>query len=138
MAERSWTISPVRWLVLLGVLCATLLVGSGIFSASPPTEQQRIATIEASLKCPSCQDLSVAESTSPSSLAIRHQVTQGVRAGESDAAIISALQARYGATVELTPTGGLSTILVAVPLALLAGLVVVVVLGLRRRKGGAA
>jgi cytochrome c-type biogenesis protein CcmH/NrfF len=134
MAERTLVTHPLRWVALIVVLVTALMVGSGVLSSTSKTQEQRITAIESSLKCPSCQDLSVAQSTSPSSLAIRHQISNEVRAGRSDAEIIASLQARYGATVELTPTGGLSVVLWVVPIALVVAAVLALILWRRRHR----
>jgi len=125
-----------RWLLLGIVLVVALFVGSGVLDRHVPTSAERISSLEASVKCPSCQDLSVAQSTSPSSLAVRSQIVAGVRRGQSDEQIVAGLRARYGTEVELTPTGGLSAILWIVPVLLLVAVVLAVIVGARRRRAG--
>lgn len=134
MAEGLRGRRSVRWVVLGAILVIALVIGSGVLSSSTKSEAQRITAIETKVKCPSCQDLSVAESTSPSSLAIRHQIAAEVHAGRSDAEIIASLQARYGATVELTPTGSLSIILWLVPVILVVAIAVTLVIWRRRKQ----
>lgn len=129
--------SGLRWLLLGVVLFAALFVGSGILDRHAPTQAERISALESSLKCPSCQDLSVAQSTSPSSLAVRAEVVSGVRQGKSDEQIVAGLRARYGTAVDLTPSGGLSSILWIVPALFALGVVVAVVLAVRRRRSAA-
>ena len=58
------------WTLLGVVLVAALVVGSGALSSSPPTAAQRAAAIEAVVRCPTCEDLSVAQSTAPTAAAI--------------------------------------------------------------------
>ena len=130
--------SGLRWLLLGVVLFAALFVGSGILDRHAPTQAERISALESSLKCPSCQDLSVAQSTSPSSLAVRAEVVSGVRQGKSDEQIVAGLRARYGTAVDLTPSGGLSSILWIVPALFALGVVVAVVLAVRRRRSAAS
>ena len=110
MAERTLVRHPLRWVALIVVLVTALVVGSGVLSSSSKTQEQRITAIESSLKCPSCQDLSVAQSTSPSSLAIRHQITDEVRAGRSDAEIIASLRG-IGARVHLITDGDVAGVI---------------------------
>lgn len=133
MPERS---APL-WarFVLVGViLAAVFVVGSGVLSSSPATPAERAASLDARLKCPGCQGLSVADSASASSLAVRRQVSEEIGAGRSDAEIIASLQARYGNAVLLTPPGGgLTDLLWLLPIALGVGIVLAVVVAIRRR-----
>jgi cytochrome c-type biogenesis protein CcmH len=113
----------LRYLALGVILAVALVIGSNVFSPAPPTPQQRVASLEATLKCPSCQDLSVAQSASPSSLAVRAEIVRSVHQGLSNEEITAKLQARYGTTVLLTPpAGGLSVVLWLVPLLLVVGI----------------
>jgi cytochrome c-type biogenesis protein CcmH len=140
---RSWLVSVaearfsalwVRWGILGLILVVAITIGSGVLTSSPATPAQRVQSLEARLKCPSCEGLSVAESNSPSSLAVRQEVKRGVAAGESDQAIIAGLQARYGSAVLLTPpAGGLSILLWAIPVLLGVSVIAVVIIGIRRR-----
>lgn len=133
MAERRLG-AGLRWLILGVVLIVALIAGSGVLDRHAPTSAERISALEGSLKCPSCQDLSVAQSTSPSSLAVRAEVTAGVRQGKTDAQIVAGLRARYGSAVDLTPTGGLSAVLWIVPGILVLGILLAIVIGARRRR----
>ena len=59
------------WTLLGVVLVVALLVGSGVFSSTPPTSAQRAAAIESVIRCPSCEDLSVADSSAPTAVTVR-------------------------------------------------------------------
>jgi len=111
-----------------------LLVGSVLLAPSTPsTWQTRVAHIETLVKCPSCDNLSVAQSTAASSLAVRAQITSMVRVGDSDTQVFTAIERAYGPTVLLTPpAGGLTTLLWVGPVALLL-VAAVIVARLRRR-----
>ncbi len=87
-------------LVVLGV---ALVIGSGAIDNSPSTAAQRAAAIEADVRCPSCTDLSVAESNATTAIAVRHQIESMVTAGRSTADIDQALVAEYGQTILLVP-----------------------------------
>jgi cytochrome c-type biogenesis protein CcmH len=104
---------------VIGVLLvAALVVGSGVLTTGAQTSAERAASLDARLKCPGCQGLSVAESASASSLAVRREV----------------LEARYGNSVLLTPPpGGLTDLLWLVPVGLGVGIVIGVVAVARRR-----
>ena len=115
MAER-----PVRvplWaqvLLPLAVLVVALIIGTGLFESAPQTAAQRASAIEAGVRCPSCTDVSVAQSNATTAIAVRHQIESMVKAGRSTAAIDQALVSEYGQTILLTPpdTGGVPLIYV--------------------------
>ncbi len=120
MAERTsrvplW-VSVAVPLVVLGV---ALLIGSGAFDSSPQTTLQRAAAIEAGVRCPSCTDISVAESNATTAIAVRHQIESMVADGASTADIDQTLVSEYGQTILLVPpdSGGIPVIYV-VPLVL--------------------
>ncbi len=127
MAERR----SHPWLglsLLLVVLGVALALGSGLGSRSAPTLSQRAAALEADLRCPSCEDLSVAQSSTSSALAVRRQVTQMLQAGASDQQIDDRLVAQYGPSILLRPpTSGLSAVVWVLPA--VAGAVAVGALG---------
>jgi cytochrome c-type biogenesis protein CcmH/NrfF len=118
------------------VLVVALVIGSGALSSSAPTASQRAATLEAGVRCPSCTDLSVAESNATTAIAVRHQIESMVAAGRSDADIDRTLVSEYGQTILLVPpdAGGVPLIWV-IPIALGAGaLIAVGVLFFRRSR----
>ncbi len=83
-----------------------------MFSGTPPTTAQRAAAIETAVKCPSCPDLSVAQSEATTSLAVRHEIVQMVDQGRSTTQIEQALVDQYGQTILLVPpaSGGIAVI----------------------------
>ncbi|MBI3971094.1 MAG: cytochrome c-type biogenesis protein CcmH [Chloroflexi bacterium] len=101
-------------------------------------EAQAIAKV---LKCPICQNLSVADSPTPLAAQMREIVRERLAAGDSREAIIAYFVARYGEEVLLVPPRtGFSQVVwwgaLAIPIA---GLVTVwMVLRERRRGTGAA
>jgi len=102
----------------LAVLAVALLVGSGVLSAKPQTQAQRAASIEAVVRCPSCIDVSVAQSDQTTALAVRHQIEREVAQGRSTAQIERSLVSQYGQTIMLEPpdSGGVAVIWI-VPIA---------------------
>jgi cytochrome c-type biogenesis protein CcmH len=118
------------------VLGVALLIGSGVFDTPAPAASTRIAALERIVRCPSCQDLSVAQSNAASSIAVRHEIAASVHAGATDQEILNTLTARYGASILLVPpASALSTALWAAPIALAAVLVAVLAaVALRRRR----
>ena len=118
------------WLVALVAVIA-LAALSAPSSAGPA---QRVAHLESLVKCPSCQDLSVAQSTSSSALAVRHQIVSMVDRGASDTQILTTIEAAYGTSILLSPpTSGVGTLLWLLPALVFVGLVVTLVV-LRRRR----
>jgi cytochrome c-type biogenesis protein CcmH/NrfF len=126
VAERSARLPLwVRVAVPLVVLGVALLIGGGLFDHSPQTTSQRAAAIEAGVRCPSCTDVSVAESNATTAIAVRHQIESMVADGASDADIDQTLVSEYGQAILLSPpdSGGIPVIYV-VPLVLGVGAVV--------------
>ncbi len=124
------------WTVLAVVLVAALVVGSGVLSSSPPTPAQRAAAIESVIRCPSCEDLSVANSSAATAVAVRTTVRQLVAQGETDQQIENYLVARYGSSIVLDPPArGWSLLVWLVPV--IGGLVAIAALAvfLLRRRG---
>lgn len=104
MAERTSAVPLWARVVLpLIVLAVALVIGSGVFDSAPATTAQRAAAIEATVRCPSCTDLSVAESNATTAIAVRHQIESMVAAGSSTADIDQTLVSEYGQTILLVP-----------------------------------
>jgi cytochrome c-type biogenesis protein CcmH len=116
-------------LAFLCVLAVVLLEAPSIAST-----QGRIDHLETLVKCPACDDLSVAESNATSSIAVRHDIARRVKEGESDNKILTSLEATYGTSILLSPsTTGLGLLLWLVPVAALLALLVAGVRLARRR-----
>ncbi len=118
------------WAVALVVV----LVFAVVNSPSTSSSAQRISHLESLVKCPSCQDLSVAQSTSSSALAVRREITTLVGRGQSDSQILTTIEDAYGPSILLSPsTSGIGILLWLLPAVVFAGLVVSVLV-LRRRR----
>lgn len=118
----------------LAVLALALFVGSGALGGSAPTPAQRAAAIEADVRCPSCTDVSVAQSDESTALAVRHQIEHLVAEGRSTGQIQQTLVSQYGQTILLVPppADGISVIWI-VPIAAGAGALLAVVVFFWRR-----
>jgi cytochrome c-type biogenesis protein CcmH/NrfF len=104
VADRSTRLPLwVRVLLPVAVLIVALVVGSGAFESAPPTAGQRAAALEQDVRCPSCTDVSVAESNATTAIAVRHQIESMVAAGQSNADIDQTLVSEYGQTILLVP-----------------------------------
>jgi len=116
------------FVLALVVLAAALVIGSGVTSSATPDAAQRAAALETQIRCPSCEDVSVAQSSAASAIAVRHEVQQLAAAGVSDHAIEQRLVAQYGPSILLSPPdSGLSSLVWLLPL--VAGLLAVGGLG---------
>lgn len=117
--ERSVRSRVTSSVAALVVVLAALLVGSGLLTSKPPTQAERIAAIEARVKCPACEGLSVADSNAPSSVAARQQIERWVKGGATDAQVEQRVVAAYGAQALLSPPRrGLTLWLWVLPVAL--------------------
>jgi cytochrome c-type biogenesis protein CcmH len=97
------------------VLAVALVIGSGV-GRSHVSAAQRAQAIEAQVRCPSCEDLSVLDSSASAAVAVRREIARAVAAGHSDQQIDNSLVARYGPTILLRPsTHGLTALVWIVP-----------------------
>lgn len=134
------SVRHLSWLLMAGVLVVALVVGSRSVS-NQSDQDRRVAALSAQIRCPSCSDLSVADSDDPTALAVRQAIRREVAAGWPDARIEGYLVARYGQGILLDPpTSGVSVLVWALPVAIavLAGGTVCVLFFIRRRKRDAA
>lgn len=107
--------SRISWAVLLVVAAGLLLLGS----INPPVSSAaaRISRLDSIIKCPACEDLSIAQSAAPSAVTLRNQVAGWVHQGWSNARVEQAVVADYGpGGLLLPPAGGIDGALYLVPL----------------------
>ena len=99
-----------------------LAIGSGVGQGGHQSPDQRAAALDAQLRCPSCDDLSVAQSSASAAVAVRHEVLHLARRGWSDQRIDDRLVGQYGPTILLRPpTSGLASLVWIVPAVAAAG-----------------
>lgn len=95
--------------------CVALLAVAALAVALAPRaggDSVRIARLESLVRCPSCEDLSVAESNATAAIAVRHEIAADVRKGLSDNRILTSLEDVYGTSILLSPpTSGLGALL---------------------------
>jgi cytochrome c-type biogenesis protein CcmH len=118
----------LAWAVL-GVIVLAALAWAAWPSGNATTDRERVQDIASNLRCPDCEALSVAESSTPTARAIRRDIRKRVVDGESDDAIQAVYVERYGESTLLEPSGsGLGVIVWGLPVAVLiaagAGLVI--------------
>jgi cytochrome c-type biogenesis protein CcmH len=110
----------VKVLRSFSLWCVAFVAVAALAVALRPSDSSaanRIAHLETLVRCPSCDDLSVAVSNATSAVAVRHEITEKVHAGESDDKILTSLEDVYGTSILLSPsTSGLGILLWLVPL----------------------
>jgi len=124
------------WVILAVALGVALAIGAGGGHSSASTPAQRAAALDGELRCPSCDDLSVADSSAASAVAIRQLVLADTEAGESQASIVSYLQSRYPGILLRPPASGIEGLVWYLPIVGFVVAVVAVVVVFRRRQSG--
>ena len=109
------------WLAL-----AVVVVGVLAWAAWPggaPSDAERAHTLATELRCPDCEGLSVADSSTSTARAIRTEIRHLVAQHRSEAEIRQVYVDRYGESILLRPeSSGLSLLVWVLPvLAVLAG-----------------
>ena len=96
------TARRAAWVALALVLGVTLFLGSGRHTGAR-TPGQRAHHLAAELRCPTCRNLSVADSDAAAARAVRTEIDRRIAAHDSDAQIRAFLVSRYGDDILLTP-----------------------------------
>ncbi|HEY5272782.1 MAG TPA: cytochrome c-type biogenesis protein CcmH [Acidimicrobiales bacterium] len=134
---RGLVVGRYGYLFLAVVIAVLLIVGDGSKSTTP--DAARVAYLESVIRCPSCADLSIADSETTSATGLRTEVVKDVHQGLSDQVIEAQVEGQYPGTL-LIPTGGDGVAIFLIPaLIIAAGAATFVVLMLRRtRREGSA
>jgi cytochrome c-type biogenesis protein CcmH len=115
IGSRRFRVASAVALVLVATVA--LAIGSGVGRTSTPTSKARTAALESRIRCPQCEDVSVAQSEASSAIQARHQIERMVAAGATDAQIEQSFVDRYGPAILLSPpASGLGAIVWFVPL----------------------
>jgi cytochrome c-type biogenesis protein CcmH len=130
----------------LAALLLTLVLSLSPAEAVEPGEMLKDPALEArarrlsqELRCVVCQNQSIDDSNAPLAHDLRVIVRERLSAGDTDAQVLSYVEARYGAFVLLRPRLTPRTVLLwATPLVLLAGAAAYLWRVRRRRPGGPA
>jgi cytochrome c-type biogenesis protein CcmH len=90
------------WFALLAVVVVAVVIG-GRGSGHSESVTAHVERIARGVRCPTCRDLSAAESDAAAAKAVRLAIRRDVVAGKSDDAIRASLASRYGRDILLTP-----------------------------------
>lgn len=117
--------------------CVALLAVVVFSTALRPSGSGTLARtqhLETLVRCPACDDLSVAVSNATSAIAVRHEIATKVRQGQSDNQILTSLESVYGTSILLSPpASGLGVLLWIVPLLVVVLLIASAIRLARRR-----
>ncbi len=140
MTVRGRRIERSDVLLVLAIAAVALIVGVAAVTSRPGNLDDRARTIEAQLRCPTCQGLSIADSPATSAAQMRTLVNEQLAAGSSDDEVRAFFVARYGRWILLDPpVGGPDLALWLTPAAIVAiGAVLVVRRARAPSAGGAA
>lgn len=120
MRGRSRPSAGLVWVGLAVVLAVALAFS--VTRSGPLTVPERAAVIDSDLKCPSCEAISVEDSSASTAVAVRQLVLERVREGQSDQRIEQYLVSLYGPSILLRPpASGLTAVVWLVPLLAAAG-----------------
>jgi cytochrome c-type biogenesis protein CcmH len=117
MSSRTGGVLASRqaWAVL-GLLAVALLAYGSVHGSATPAAA-RIGYLESVIKCPSCDDLTIAQSSSQPATELRSKVVGWVDAGRSDAWIEQQVVEHYGSAELLDPpVSGIDALAWVVPL----------------------
>ncbi len=97
-------LSRARWpWLLLAALLAGGLAVAAVGDTGPQTTAERARGIAESLKCPTCQGQSVADSDATAARSIRTEIARRLEAGQTDDEIRDYIAGLYGEEFLLTP-----------------------------------
>lgn len=130
---RRW----LPWAVMAAVVAVALAVGA-TRDPVPRTLEERATALADTVRCPTCRSQSAADSDAPSSQAIRTEIEERLRDGQSEDRIRAYLVSRYGEGVLLRPSAtGVTGLVWALPVAAVVLAVSGLGIAFRRWRGGA-
>lgn len=103
-ARRRIARSDVTLLIAIAAVVVSVAVAAGSSRGGSLGDRGRV--IEAQLRCPTCQGLSIADSPATSAAQMRALVREQLAAGQSDDAVRAFFVARYGRWILLDPPVG--------------------------------
>lgn len=131
--------SVMQVAMLLMLSFSGLCVAGGIdpFAFESEAEQEAFRSVIAELRCPKCQNQSVADSDAPIAQDMRQKVYEQMKAGQSQDEIVAFMVARYGDFVTYRPPFRASTVMLWLGPPLLVVLVLITLFWRASRRTGA-
>ena len=121
MRSRPRVIARSDAVLLLAIAAVVVSVALAMVSSRGGSLDERAHGIDAQLRCPTCQGLSIADSPATSATQMRALVREQLAAGASDDAVRGFFVARYGRWILLDPpVGGVDLVLWLAPAAIVA------------------
>lgn len=113
---RRW----LPWIGLVIVVAVALVVGGR--GGQPADPEQRVRSIAATVRCPTCDGQSAAASNAAAAANIRSEIERRVAEGQGDDEIRAALARSYGEWILLNPPrSGVAGLVWVLPVAALLG-----------------
>ena len=100
-ADRRRAVLLAPWVLLAVALGVCLWFGAAPRTAL--TLDQRVHAVASEVRCPSCEDLTAADSNAATAVAVRDLIRTQLRQGQGPAQIEAYLAARYGNDILLRP-----------------------------------
>jgi cytochrome c-type biogenesis protein CcmH len=126
--SRTWLVYAV-----LAVVALSCLVIASARTPGPLTPEDRVNSVAKTIKCPTCQGESVADSNAPASREIRRDIADRLSRGESADQIRAFYATSYGEAILLTPSrSGVTSVVWVLPVVVLVGAVTALVVAFRR------
>jgi cytochrome c-type biogenesis protein CcmH len=108
VVSRLSRLAVSRWAWALLVVVATVTLSLGSIHHQPADASSRAAYLDSIIKCPSCDDLSIAQSDAGVAAGLRHEVRQMIARGWSNDRIEQFVVSQYGSDEILTPSSDLA------------------------------
>ncbi|HYQ91041.1 MAG TPA: cytochrome c-type biogenesis protein [Candidatus Competibacteraceae bacterium] len=93
----------VLWLLVLLFLATPAFAAIDAYEFQNPAQEQRFRTLTTELRCPKCQNQTIADSNAPLSQDLRQRVYEMIQAGRSDQEIKDFMITRYGDFITYRP-----------------------------------
>ena len=90
------------WLVLVALLAGGLAVAA-LEDSGTRTSEERARGLSETIKCPTCQGQSIADSNAPAAKNLRAEIVRQIEAGRTDDEIRDQIAGLYGEESLLTP-----------------------------------